>query len=120
MARGQKLVTVRNPSFSSNPEQPGSLKKFCEIIGKRSISEFNYRLSDKNDAKIFVGIKSENIGEDKQNLLNKLDSNGYQFQDLTHDELSKLHLRYMVNGKPPSKISEKYSDLSFQKNQELY
>ena len=64
------------------PEQPGSLKKFCEIIGKRSISEFNYRLSDKNDAKIFVGIKSENIGEDKQNLLNKLDSNGYQFQDL--------------------------------------
>ena len=95
------------------PEQPGSLKKFCEIIGKRSISEFNYRLSDKNDAKIFVGIKSENIGEDKQNLLKKLDSNGYQFQDLTHDELSKLHLRYMVGGKPPSKISEKIFRFEF-------
>src|SRR5690606_3353402 len=32
------------------PERPGSFRAFCEAIGRRSVTEFNYRYSDPNRA----------------------------------------------------------------------
>ena len=80
------------------PEQPGSFKNFCSLIGKKSITEFNYRFSSKSEAHVFAGIKLNNGIEDKKNILKSLKSNGYKVIDLTDNEMAKLHIRYMVGG----------------------
>ena len=59
-------------------EEPGSFKKFCSLIGKRSITEFNYRYSDDRKAHVFAGIKLNNGIEDKKNILSSLKSNKYK------------------------------------------
>ncbi len=82
------------------PEQRGSFKRFAELIGARSITEFNYRISGENQAHVFVGIQiasQEEIGLLRQEFA----SHGFKSMDLTHDELAKLHIRYMVGGKSP-------------------
>lgn len=80
------------------PEQPGSFKKFCRDIGKRGITEFNYRYADDAEAQIFVGIKiSEGQGE-REKIFEELQSQGYSILDITENEVAKLHLRYMVGG----------------------
>ena len=38
------------------PEARGSFKRFCELIGNRSVTEFNYRIADASQAHIFVGL----------------------------------------------------------------
>lgn len=80
------------------PETPGSFKKFCAALSKRSITEFNYRMGDPEQAHIFVGVQ---VGsdEDRQRLLKELKSKDYAVVDMTDDELAKLHIRYMVGGR---------------------
>jgi len=95
------------------PEQPGSFRAFCEVIGRRSISEFNYRYSDNESANVFVGIKTDDFLLDKKSISNDLQSKQYEFIDLTKDEVAKLHLRYMVGGKPRAKINEKLFRFEF-------
>ena len=95
------------------PEQPGSFRAFCEVIGRRSISEFNYRYSDNESANVFVGIKTDDFLLDKKSISNDLQSKKYEFIDLTKDEVAKLHLRYMVGGKPRAKINEKLFRFEF-------
>ena len=80
------------------PEQPGSFKNFCSLIGKKSITEFNYRFASKSEAHVFAGIKLSNGIEDKKSILKNLKSNGYKVIDLTDNEMAKLHIRYMVGG----------------------
>ncbi|MEO0518863.1 MAG: threonine ammonia-lyase, biosynthetic [Cyanobacteria bacterium P01_A01_bin.116] len=80
------------------PEQPGSLGKFCNTLGDRSISEFNYRIADEKQAHIFVGIKIKNKA-DAQEILANFEHSGFETLDLTDDELAKMHLRHMVGGK---------------------
>ncbi|MEM8503762.1 MAG: threonine ammonia-lyase, biosynthetic [Cyanobacteria bacterium P01_D01_bin.1] len=80
------------------PEQPGSLSKFCDILGSHSLSEFNYRIADADQAHIFVGIQIENRA-DAQAIAHKFRDNGFKTLDLTDDELAKMHLRHMVGGK---------------------
>jgi threonine dehydratase len=79
------------------PEQPGSLHKFCECIGKRSLTEFNYRIADEQDAHIFVGLQIENRA-DAAWIISSFEGCGFKTFDLTDDELTKLHLRHMVGG----------------------
>ena len=81
------------------PERPGSLLRFCELIGKRSITEFNYRFADDADAHIFVGVEISGAGADGQSLVESLERDGYPVLDLTDNEMAKLHVRYMV-GRP--------------------
>jgi threonine dehydratase len=95
------------------PEKSGSFREFCEVIGRRSISEFNYRYASNNSANVFVGIKTDNIAEDTKKIFRDLNSKNYDFIDLTKDEVAKLHLRYMVGGKPNSKINEKLFRFEF-------
>jgi threonine dehydratase len=79
------------------PERPGSFLTFCERIGRRQVTEFNYRLSDAERAHVFVGLEVTNREESKR-LIELLQQDGLEAIDLTDDELAKLHLRHMVGG----------------------
>ncbi|CAD5934406.1 L-threonine dehydratase biosynthetic IlvA [Planktothrix tepida] len=80
------------------PEEPGSLRKFCECIGKRNLTEFNYRIADEKEAHIFVGMQIKNRA-DAAEMIKNFEENGFKTIDLTDDELTKLHLRHMVGGR---------------------
>jgi threonine dehydratase len=82
------------------PERPGSFKRLCQLIGHRSITEFNYRYADTTTAHVFAGIQlTHGVGE-KNKLIAKLESKGYGVVDMTGNEVAKLHTRYMIGGKP--------------------
>jgi len=80
------------------PERPGSFRAFCRAIGKRGITEFNYRYADDRDAHVFVGIKLSGGDEERKAILADLDKQGYGVSDLTDNEMAKSHLRHMVGG----------------------
>jgi threonine dehydratase len=80
------------------PEERGSFKRFCTLIGTgRSVTEFNYRMSDAKAAHVFVGLSTSAADESKK-IAKSLTSEGFKAIDLTHDELAKEHLRHMVGG----------------------
>ena len=83
------------------PEERGSFRKFCDCLGGHSLTEFNYRMSDSDEAHIFVGLKIQNR-QDAIALIGTFESNGFKTLDLTDDELAKLHLRHMVGGRSRS------------------
>ncbi len=80
------------------PEQAGSFLKFCNLIGKRSVTEFNYRYADDSEAHIFVGIELSRGDKEKNALIDRLTNGGYRVTDLTDNEMAKLHIRHMVGG----------------------
>ncbi len=80
------------------PERPGSFKKFCADLGKRNITEFNYRYADRLAAQVFAGVELSGGAEEKAQLLQQLQAKGYELQDLSDNEMAKLHIRYMVGG----------------------
>lgn len=82
------------------PEAPGSLRKFCDCMGKRNLTEFNYRIADEQEAHIFVGVQIVNRA-DAAKIVTSFEANGLKTLDLTDDELTKLHLRHMVGGRSP-------------------
>ena len=81
------------------PERPGSFKHFCETIGPRGITEFNYRYADQTDAHIFVGVRLQGGSGEKELLINELVKHGYPVVDLSDNEMAKLHIRHMVGGR---------------------
>ena len=81
------------------PERPGSLKQFCELIGQRQITEFNYRYANRSDAHIFVGMELREPDGDKQRLIQSLLDGDYPVVDMSDNEMAKLHVRYMVGGR---------------------
>lgn len=87
------------------PEQPGSFKQFCTDLGKRNITEFNYRYADDEDAQIFVGVQLRSEGNDRQELIDDLKSEAYKVIDLSDNEMAKLHVRYMVGGRAPAAVT---------------
>lgn len=87
------------------PEKPGAFKSFCNLIGERNITEFNYRYSDPKQAQIFVGI-TINHAEEIQDLLKNFVENGLSAVDLTNNEMAKLHLRHLVGGHAPNATDE--------------
>ncbi|WP_188152288.1 threonine ammonia-lyase, biosynthetic [Teredinibacter waterburyi] len=88
------------------PEQPGSYKKFCSLLGKRSITEFNYRYADNRDAHIFVGMQISPAKNDRQEIMKTLTEKGYKAVDMTDNEMAKLHIRHMVGGHAPQAQNE--------------
>jgi len=80
------------------PEEPGSLRKFCECLGKRNLTEFSYRIADEKEAHIFVGVQIKNRADAAQMAVG-FENCGFKSLDLTDDELTKLHLRHMVGGR---------------------
>lgn len=78
------------------PEKPGSFRRFCSDIGKRSITEFNYRYAADGEAHVLVGIQT-GVGEDRSRLIDKL-SQRYEVTNLSDNEVAVLHVRHMVGG----------------------
>jgi len=79
------------------PEARGSLKRFCTLLGNRSVTEFNYRIADAQAAHIFVGLQID-ASTEVDKLLRTFKRAGFDTLDLTEDELAKQHLRHMVGG----------------------
>ncbi len=84
------------------PEKAGSFQTFCNLLGKRPITEFNYRYGHDDLAQIYVGVKV--VGGSKEDLLNELNDKGYPVIDLSHDDISKYHIRHMVGGHAPESV----------------
>ena len=100
---GEKREAIISVSI---PERPGSFKKFCGLLGRRSITEFNYRYGNSRDAQIFVGVQISPDGNDRAELVQGLEQKGYPVLDLTDNEMAKLHIRHMVGGHAPDDIKE--------------
>jgi threonine dehydratase len=83
------------------PERPGSFREFCALLGKRSITEFNYRYADPKVAHLFVGLEVANRRETAQ-LLAALARGRIEAHDLSDNEMAKLHVRYLVGGHAPA------------------
>jgi threonine dehydratase len=80
------------------PEQPGSFLRFCQLLGRRGVTEFNYRYDDASAARIFVGVALHGGRRERDALLETVAGAGYRVLDMTDDEMAKLHVRYMVGG----------------------
>ncbi len=83
------------------PEKPGSFLKFCRTLGKRGITEFNYRYADACDAQVFAGVQLSGGDEEREDLLATLREQGYAVVDMTDNEMAKTHIRFMVGGHAP-------------------
>jgi threonine dehydratase len=95
------------------PERPGSFRAFCSALGRRNITEFNYRYADATDATIFVGIQIQAGGLGREELVQELRESGYGVVDLTDSDLAKQHIRHMVGGHAPSITNEKVFQFEF-------
>ncbi|NDP58096.1 MAG: threonine ammonia-lyase, biosynthetic [Oxalobacteraceae bacterium] len=80
------------------PEERGSFRRFCELVGPRNVTEFNYRISDAAAAHVFVGIQIANRDESAK-IAKQFDKHGFTTLDLSQDELAKSHIRHLVGGK---------------------
>ncbi|MBK6355797.1 MAG: threonine ammonia-lyase, biosynthetic [Betaproteobacteria bacterium] len=83
------------------PEKPGAYKKFLSLIGKRNVTEFNYRYHTASEAHVFVGVQVSDRKESLK-LVESLQKHGYPTLDLTDDEMAKNHIRHMVGGHAPA------------------
>jgi threonine dehydratase len=88
------------------PEEPGSFRRFCQAIGKRGITEFNYRYADPARAHVFAGVQLQDGDSERHALVEELRGKGYPVEDLTDSEIAKLHVRHMVGGRVPGLKNE--------------
>jgi threonine dehydratase len=99
VAERAELGEFREAVFAvTMAEQRGSFKRFCELVGPRNVTEFNYRISDQDQAHVFVGVQIADRGESSA-LARRFEEHDFRTLDLTHDELAKSHLRHLVGGK---------------------
>jgi len=87
------------------PETPGSFKAFCNLLGARNITEFNYRFADAQAAHVFVGLSVQGKAEGGQ-VVELLKLHGLEAVDLTDNEMAKLHIRHLVGGHAPAAKNE--------------
>ncbi|MEX1127545.1 MAG: threonine ammonia-lyase, biosynthetic [Vicinamibacterales bacterium] len=99
VAERAELGEAREALFGVTiPERPGAFREFCATIGRRVVTEFNYRLSGRDEAHIFVGVATQSR-QDAADLASVLIRAGYPTLDLTDNEMAKLHVRHMVGGR---------------------
>jgi threonine dehydratase len=94
------------------PERKGAFREFCGAIGRRVVTEFNYRLSGRQQAHIFVGFATQSR-LDADALITQLRQSGYETVDLTDNEMAKLHVRHMVGGHAPEAQNERLCRFEF-------
>jgi threonine dehydratase len=94
------------------PEQPGSFKRFCALLGPRNVTEFNYRYADPERAHVFVGVQIRDARETRQ-LVRMLRSQGLATEDLSDNEMAKLHIRHLVGGRAPQVEHERLLRFEF-------
>lgn len=95
----------------SIPEEKGSFLKFCKALEGRNITEFNYRLNDNSNAHVFVGISLKSGEKERYEIYNLL-KNNYDLDDLSDDEIAKLHIRYLIGGNS-NKLNERLFRIEF-------
>ncbi|MFY7984770.1 MAG: threonine ammonia-lyase, biosynthetic [Burkholderiaceae bacterium] len=88
------------------PERPGAFKAFCEVVGPRSVTEFNYRMSDADAAHVFVGLSIARRDEAAR-IAQQFEQQGFQTVNLSDDELAKEHARHLVGGRAPMARDER-------------
>jgi threonine dehydratase len=84
------------------PERRGSFLQFCEVLGQRSITEFNYRFQGSAGARVFVGFATGHGHEETDAVVAQLRAAGYGVVDMRGNEMAKLHVRYMIGGRAPA------------------
>ncbi len=89
----------------SIPEKTGSFRRFCRTLGKRGITEFNYRYKEADNANLYLGVKIDSQ-ESLNAVIESLNKAGYPVQDMTDNEMAKLHVRHMVGGRGLGQDSE--------------
>lgn len=87
------------------PETPGSFRTFCQLLGARNITEFNYRYSGPDAAHVFVGVSTSQPTE-SSSLVELLKINNLAAVDLSDNEMAKLHVRHLVGGRAPFVANE--------------
>ena len=80
------------------PEKPGSFRAFCQALGPRLITEFNYRFSDSEAATVFAGVQVRDREKERAIIISNLTEKGYAPIDMTDNEVAKMHVRFMVGG----------------------
>ncbi|MCG8157080.1 threonine ammonia-lyase, biosynthetic [Brenneria goodwinii] len=95
------------------PEKKGSFLKFCQLLGGRSVTEFNYRYANEKDACIFAGVRLTRGHAERDEIIAELSAGGYEVVDLSDDEMAKLHVRYMVGGRPSKALRERLYSFEF-------
>jgi threonine dehydratase len=94
------------------PERPGAFREFCAALGRRVVTEFNYRLNGRDRAHLFVGIATRSR-EDAAGIAARLSAGGYETVDLTDNEMAKMHVRHMVGGRSPDVAHEQLCRFEF-------
>ncbi|MBH3458181.1 threonine ammonia-lyase, biosynthetic [Pseudomonas putida] len=95
------------------PERPGSFRAFCQALGKRQVTEFNYRYHPGKEARLFVGVQTHPQHDPREGLLDSLRAQGYEVLDLTDNELAKLHVRHTVGGHAAPSADERVLRFEF-------
>jgi len=95
------------------PERPGSFLRFCELLGRRSVTEFNYRYGDLRTAQIFVGLALTQGKAEREALMSTIAAAGFAVRDMTDNEMAKLHVRYMVGGQARGLTDERMYRFEF-------
>ena len=95
------------------PECPGSFRAFCQALGRRQVTEFNYRYRPGGEARLFVGVQTHRLHDPREGLLESLRGQGYEVLDLTDNELAKLHVRHTVGGQAQSGGEERVQRFEF-------
>lgn len=93
---GEKAEAILGVTIA---EEPGSFLKFCSLLGKRSVTEFNYRYAESSRAEVFVGLELRGGDTERQTIVAQLVDAGYDVEDFSENELAKLHVRHMVGGR---------------------
>jgi threonine dehydratase len=94
------------------PEKPGSFRAFCDVLGPRAVTEFNYRYSSGSVAHVFVGVEISHK-HDIVELSRDIRKAGMVAVDLTENEMAKLHLRHLVGGHSPGAGGERVFRFDF-------
>jgi threonine dehydratase len=94
------------------PEARGSFRRFCELLGPKSVTEFNYRIADAKQAHLFVGVA---VGgrEEAKKLVTRFNRHGFKTLDMTENEMAKLHVRHLVGGRSPLAKDERIYRFEF-------
>ena len=87
------------------PEKPGSFRALCELLGRRNVTEFNYRIADPSQAHVFIGVTVSGRDESDR-LIAQLQRAGMKAVDLSDNEMAKLHVRHLVGGHAPGRAGE--------------
>jgi threonine dehydratase len=113
VAERAELGEAREALFAVTiPERAGAYLDFCRSLGRRVVTEFNYRLNSRREAHIFVGMGIDSR-QDAEALAHDLRTRGYQTLDLSNNEMAKLHIRHMVGGPAPDVRDERICRFEF-------